>query len=222
MTISVIIPALNEASAIASAIVAARAAGADEVIVVDGGSDDQTIDQAASADLILQSARGRAQQQNAGAARANGNVLVFVHADSTLESNAIHVLRNEMEEDSQLVTGCFQQRIAADGRRFRLIERGNNWRARTLRWAYGDQGIFARRDVFENVGGFPQIKLMEDLYLMKRLKRQPGNFKVVNATISTSARRWQQKGIVRQTLKNWLLITLAHAGISPNVLARYY
>ena len=94
-------------------------------------------------------------------------------------------------------------------------------RARLLNWAYGDQGIFVRRSCFEKLNGFPDLRLMEDLYFMKRLKRE-GRVVVVDSPLHVSARRWQKKGLLRQTLRNWSLITLAHCGVSPDRLARFY
>ena len=105
--------------------------------------------------------------------------------------------------------------------RYRLLEWGNGFRVKLLKWAYGDQGIFVRRSVFEQLGGFPDLRLMEDLFFMKQLKKQ-GRFLLLDARLHVSPRRWQQKGIIRQTLRNWTLITLAQCGVSPDRLANYY
>ena len=111
--------------------------------------------------------------------------------------------------------------IDAAGWKYRWLERGNAARVRWLGWAYGDQGIFVRRSVFESLGGFPDWKLMEDLYFIKRLRRA-GRFVPLDAPILVSARRWQKAGLVRQTLRNWILLTLAHLGVPPDRLARFY
>ncbi len=105
--------------------------------------------------------------------------------------------------------------------RYRLVESGNALRVKVCKWAYGDQGIFVRREVFEQLGGFPELRLMEDLFFMKKLKKA-GRFVLLDSRIHVSPRRWQQTGVLRQTLKNWTLITLAHTIISPNHLARFY
>ena len=123
--------------------------------------------------------------------------------------------------DERVVAGCFRQRISANGLRFRLLEWGNALRVRLFKWAYGDQAIFVRRKVFKQQGGFPDLKLMEDLFFMKRLKKV-GRIALLSSRVSVSARRWQRKGVLRQTLRNWALIILAQCGISPNRLARFY
>ena len=111
--------------------------------------------------------------------------------------------------------------IEAAQRSLRWVERGVNWRSRVWQMPYGDQGIFIRRAIFEQLGQFPDVKLMEDVLLMKRLRRA-GRFVLLDERLSVSARRWQKHGIVRQTLRNWLLLTLAMCGVSPNRLARFY
>lgn len=220
MNISIIIPVLNEGPNIAPLIAATRALGACEIIVVDGGSTDDSWDQAAAADVRLKSDRSRARQQNAGAKGATGDVLLFLHADCRLQSGCLEAVRRAMT-DSRCAGGCFQQSIDATGWLFRVLERGNAARVRWLGWAYGDQAIFVRRSVFEALGGFPDLMLMEDLYFVKRL-RQAGRFVQLTPPILVSARRWKKSGAVRQTLRNWTLLALAHLGVSPNRLARFY
>ncbi len=220
MRISVIIPALNEADQIADVIRQTRRLGDVEIVVVDGGSTDGTPERAHEADLALPSSPGRAVQQNTGAAASAGDVLLFLHADCRLQPGSLEAIRSALE-DPQCAGGCFRQRIDADGWKYRIVERGNAGRVRILKWAYGDQGIFVRRSVFQEIGGFPELRLMEDLYLMKRLKRQ-GRIILLDPPIRISARRWQKKGVIRQTLRNWSLIALAHCGVSPNRLARFY
>ncbi len=220
MLISIIIPTLNESHNIAQVIEAIRNSGEAEIIIVDGGSDDHTLVAASNADVCLSSERGRALQQNAGASVASGDVLLFLHADCLLEKNCLSAIQQALQNQN-CIGGCFRQNIDATGLRYRLLEKGNAIRVRCLKWAYGDQGIFVRRDIFGQVGGFPKIKLMEDLYLMKQLKKT-GKFQLLDARITISARRWQQKGVVTQTLRNWAFITLAHLGVSPNWLAKHY
>ncbi len=218
--ISVIIPTLNEAGRIAELIAATRMVGECEIIVVDGDSIDGTCDAAIGADQVLVTSRGRAVQQNAGATASQGDVLLFLHADCRLPPTAFESLLKVMT-DSDAIGGCFRQRIEADGWIYRWIERGNAWRVAWLGMAYGDQGIFLRRSLFDELGGFPEVRLMEDVLLMKRLRRR-GMFVQLSDRLSVSARRWQHHGVIRQTLHNWLLLSLAMCGISPNRLARLY
>lgn len=238
-SISVIIPTLNEAARIAELIAATRQVGEcstacsapsclnpspsslSQIIVVDGGSTDGTREQAASADIVLVSEPGRARQQNAGAAASGGDVLLFLHADCRLPAGAFEAIRAALQRDERTVGGCFEQRIDADGRLYRWLEWGNALRVRWLGMAYGDQGIFIRRTMFEELGRFDDVKLMEDVLLMKRL-RQRGRVVLLNERLIASARRWQRHGVIRQTLRNWLLLTLALCGVSPNKLAWLY
>ncbi len=220
MRISIIIPTLNEAERIEATIACTRALGPCEIIVADGGSADSTRERAAGADLVQQARRGRAVQQNAGAAAARGEVLLFLHADCWLEPGALEAIEAVLA-DPRIVGGCFRQTIDAPGVAYRLLEFGNALRVRTLRWAYGDQGLFVRREVFTALGGFPELPFLEDLYFAKRLKRA-GQFRLLAQRIHVSPRRWERTGVLRQTLSNWRVITLAHCGVSPERLARQY
>lgn len=220
MQLSVIIPALNEARRIGETIAAVRQCGACEVIVVDGGSDDDTLAAAAAADVCLSAARGRGVQQNAGAAVAGGDVLFFLHADCWPEAGAFAAIEAVLR-DERTVGGCFAQRIDAPGLAYRLLERGNAARVRLTKWVYGDQGLFVRRAAFVQAGRFPEVALMEDLLLAKRLKRV-GRIRLVAPPIHVSPRRWQQTGVVRQTLRNWAFLGLTHCGVPPAKLARRY
>jgi rSAM/selenodomain-associated transferase 2 len=220
MRLSAVIPALNEGPQIAAAVATARDAGFDEVLVVDGGSTDDTVAQAAAADRVLLSEPGRAVQQNRGATQATGDVLCFLHADCRPHPDSGRAIRAALE-DRRAIGGCFAQRIDDDSWPYRLLEWGNRQRVVWLRRAYGDQGIFVRRDVFERVGGFPEWRLMEDVELSRQLHRQ-GRFVVLPPRLTVSARRWQQRGIVRQTLHNWSLLLRYSCGTSPEVLAESY
>lgn len=220
MLVSIIIPTLNEAPSIAKAISRARRLSPAEIIVVDGGSTDDTVANAAAADRVLTSPRGRAAQQNAGAAASRGDVLLFLHADCWLEPGILDAVTAALR-DERSVGGCFRQAIDAQGGRYRWLERGNALRVRLWKLAYGDQGIFVRRSVFEQLGGFPALALMEDLFFMKRLRHE-GRFVLLDGPLHVSARRWQQRGVVRQTARNWFLTGLAQAGVSPDRLQRLY
>ena len=222
LKVSVIIPTLNEQQTIASAIASATQAGAREIIVVDGGSTDQTAQIAARNAAVLTSDRsGRAVQQNLGAQKAVGDVLLFLHADCRLSSDAISNLVSRLSSSPEIIAGCFRQRIDQPGFRYRSLEAGNLWRARVLKSAYGDQGIFIRTSAFRALNGFPDVCFLEDLLLMKKLRRA-GRIVVLDSHIEVSARRWQRHGVLRQTLRNWLIVALAHMGASTDRLAKFY
>ncbi len=219
--VSIIIPALNEAEGLALAVERAWSGNPCDVIVVDGGSDDGTFALAESLPCrALQSRRGRAAQQNLGAQHATGDVLLFLHADNWLAPCGVEQIQQGLA-DGKASSGAFRQRIEASGAMFRLIERGNAFRARRLNRPYGDQGIFVRRALFEQVGGFPNVALMEDVLLMRAL-RKFGRPLLLPGPLYVSARRWRRHGLVRQTLRNWTLLTAAGLGVSPDRLAKFY
>lgn len=219
--VSIVIPVLNEAINVRAAIDRAWAAGADDVVIVDGGSIDGTAGIARLARCrVFVGERGRGAQLNLGARHASGDVLLFLHADSWLAEHSVQQVRDGLRDD-RVAGGAFCHRIAADGFIYRLIERGNAQRVRWFRMAYGDQGIFLRRDIFEDVGGFPEVALMEDVRLMRKLRAR-NRLILLPGPLHTSARRWQQHGAVRQTLRNWWLRAAEAAGVSPDRLLHHY
>ena len=220
MKVSVVIPTLNEGPRIAELIAATGALSPHEIVVVDGGSEDDTVANASAADVVVECDRGRSVQQNAGAARCSGDVILFLHADCQLTDGFVQAIADCLTNDD-CVGGCFRQKIDNAGKRFRAVEWGNSMRVRLLGWGYGDQGIFVRRGVFEQIGGFPDVTFMEDLLLAKRLGKA-GKFVLLQHDIHASCRRWQRTGVIRQTLQNWFFVSLAHCGVSPNWLARFY
>lgn len=218
---SIIIPALNEAAHIAVAVTRALATDPLEVLVIDGGSHDATPEFARQAGgTVFESPSGRAAQMNVGAKRARGDVLLFLHADSWLPADALNQIETAMD-DSWVGGGAFRQRIEADGRAYRLLEFGNALRAGWLKIPYGDQGIFLRRDLFEELGGYPDVRFMEDVLLMRSLRRRT-RIVLLPGPIHTSARRWQKHGILRQTVRNWLLLAAEKLGVPPDRLADLY
>lgn len=220
MRVSVIIPAINEQRSIGAAVESAQVAGADEVVVVDGGSQDGTglVAQRLGA-TVVDSEPGRGRQLNAGARRASGEILLFLHADNRLDRGAIDQIR-QTPHDAR-VLGAFRQRIDAGGIAFRVLEWGNALRARWLGLPYGDQGIFVQASLFWDLGGFPEVDLMEDVAFM-RLCRRTQWPALLAGPLHVSPRRWRKHGIIRQTLRNWTLLTAYRIGVPPNQLARYY
>jgi rSAM/selenodomain-associated transferase 2 len=219
---SVIIPALNEAANVVRAVTSARESGAEEVIVADGGSTDETrLLAELSGAQVVSSPRGRAVQQNAGARQAMGNVLLFLHADSWLGKEAISQVRIAVSHRTNKLCGAFQQKIEAARSIYRLLERGNAERVRWLGLPYGDQAIFVTRDLFDQVGGFPEGAFLEDVLLMQRLRRLSWPL-LLSGPVYVSPRRWEQSGVVRQTLRNWAILTAFSLGASPRKLAKWY
>lgn len=221
LRVSIIIPALNEEPLIGTAVEKARATRPHEIIVVDGGSRDATAEVAAELGaLVVASPRGRGRQQNVGARLATGDVLLFIHADNWLDQRGLDQIQTSLA-DPKILGGAFRQQIEAAGRLYRWLEQGNAWRARRRGLPYGDQGIFLRRETFLQLGGFPDVELMEDLLLMRRF-REIARPILLPGPLHVSPRRWQQHGIIRQTLRNWSLQMAQRLGVSPERLARFY
>jgi len=221
--LSVIVPALDEGERIATtldALANLRALGV-EVIVVDGGSRDATVQRARlRADRVIPAARGRASQMNAGAEKATGDVLLFLHADTRLPSDADHVVLNALERSGR-AWGRFDVKI--EGRHPLLVVVGAlmNLRSRLTGIATGDQAMFVKRDTFQAAGGFPAIELMEDIALCKRLKRV-GRPLCLRQRVVTSGRRWEERGVVRTMVLMWRLRLAYFFGADPAELARQY
>ncbi|MFQ5442246.1 MAG: TIGR04283 family arsenosugar biosynthesis glycosyltransferase [Thermodesulfobacteriota bacterium] len=219
MKVSVIIPALNEARLIAGTI--DKIGGAAEVIVSDGGSVDGTAAVAQkSGARIMVTEPGRGMQMDRGAREAAGDVLVFLHADTALPAGWKESISRALEDDN-VTAGAFRLGIDSPARWLRVVEFVAGFRARFLKHIYGDQAIFARRDVFFRVGGFRNLPLMEDVDCVKRL-RKTGKFVLLNKYVKTSPRRWVSGGMIRNTLRNWLCLIFYTMGFSPEKLYSWY
>jgi rSAM/selenodomain-associated transferase 2 len=222
MKLSIVMPVLDEAAEIEAALSALapyRRRGV-EVIVVDGGSHDATPDLARLlADRVIAAARGRSLQMNAGAAAAQGDVLLFLHADTRLPENADRLLLDGLAHSGRS-WGHFNVRIDGGGL-LNIVATMMNWRSRATGIATGDHALFVARAAFESVGGFPPIALMEDVALSAKLKRI-GRPCALLARVTTSARRWRAHGTLRTVLLMWRLRLRFFLGADPVKLARAY
>ncbi len=221
MKISVVIPVINEFNQIRQSIALAWQAGADEVVVVDGGSTDRTRELAIEMNCVFEeSISGRAVQMNRGAAVAVGDVLLFLHADNSLAPGACDQIR-ELFRTTEHKFGGFRQEIQSQSNAFRWIELGNETRLVRQGLIYGDQAMFINRDLFEQLGGFPEIELMEDFKFSISL-RKFGKPALLDGPTLVSARRWERNGWIRQTILNWSLSFAFRMGASPGWIARQY
>ncbi len=223
MKLSFIIPVLNESKNIETILKQLQPyqENRHEVIVVDGGSRDNTIDSVSSLPVkLLISKPGRAMQMNIGAEQADGEVLVFLHADTQLPSNAPDLIVKTISQGCRW--GRFNVRLSGRHVLFRIIETMMNLRSCVTSIATGDQVIFVQRSVFEKVGGYSEIKLMEDIDLSKRLKYF-GRAACVKARVTTSSRKWEQNGILKTVWLMWRLRLFYYFGVSPDKLfSKYY
>jgi rSAM/selenodomain-associated transferase 2 len=221
--LSVVIPALNEAANLARLLpdLLAREPGAD-VVVVDGGSDDGSRDVVArcAGVRLIAGPRGRARQMNAGARAATGEVLLFLHADTRLPDGAGAAIATALA-DPAVVGGRFDVRLDSPRPLLGVVGWMMNQRSRVSGISTGDQAIFVRRAVFEAMGGYADIPLMEDVEFTRRLKRR-GPLAALRLRVTTSARKWEQQGAVRTIVLMWTLRLLYALGVSPARLHRWY
>jgi len=228
VSIGIIIPTLDEERALLSTLTSLEPANFDEIIVVDGGSRDQTPSivesyQATVPDRairVLQSLPGRARQMNAGASESRAEMLVFLHADTRLPTDA----RSEIEtvaSDPLYVGGRFDVQFEQDWGYAWVISRMMNLRSRWSSISTGDQALFVRRTVFQQLGGFEDIPIMEDIEFTSRLKRV-GKIASLRSKVVTSFRRWEQRGPFRTMINMWTLRFLYRMGVRPHILHQYY
>ena len=219
--ISIIIPTLNEADSIGRLLPELLAVNGAEVLVVDGGSTDNTVDIAKSLGAqVLSSPPGRAEQMNTGAEAAHGNILLFLHCDTKLAPGFVEQVRDTLNQP-EISAGAFQLSIDSKGFGLRVIEWLVNFRSKILQMPYGDQGIFVTTDMFFSVGTFPRQPIMEDFELMRRLRGR-GKIKILPLHATTSARRWKKLGIMRTTVINQAIILGYLLGVNPEKLAGWY
>ncbi len=221
--LSIIVPVLNEAASIQAFLLSVRKSCEQrvQVIVVDGGSTDATAALARPhCDCLIESRKGRATQMNAGARQANTNVLWFVHADSRLPRHADALIIDALQRSGRR-WGYFDVRLSGGRLLLRVVERLMNWRSAVTGIATGDQGLYVSRKLFERIGGFPDIALMEDIAISRRLKKA-GRPAVASQPLVTSSRRWEKNGILRTIVLMWKLRLYYFLGVDPGRLAHMY
>ncbi|MET0152742.1 MAG: TIGR04283 family arsenosugar biosynthesis glycosyltransferase [Candidatus Binatia bacterium] len=217
--ISVIVPALNEAATITGTLARLREPEVLEVVVVDGRSEDGTAAIARPlVDRVIEASAGRARQMNAGAGVARGDVLFFLHADTAPPRGFAAAIVAACDD---AIGGRFDVELDAPGLAYRVIEAAINLRSRWSGLFTGDQGLFVRRDVFESLGGYPDLPLLEDLALARAMKKR-GRTAALRMRLRTSARRWQRHGVLRTVALMWWIRALYFLGVAPERLARLY
>ena len=221
MKISVILPVLNEEKTIAATLRALVQIAPHEVIVVDGDSIDRTVAICRHYGVkILTSPRGRARQMNAGAKEASGDALLFLHADTRLPATALDDIQQALG-DPCCLGGRFDVQLDGEHWMLKVVGALINCRSRLTKVGTGDQAIFVRREVFERIGGYPDIALMEDIALCRALKRR-GEIACLHSRVVTSARRWESDGVWRTIVRMWTLKFLYLAGVPPARLKQFY
>jgi len=222
---SIVIPVLHEANKINGLI--AHLNGLDlekscEIIVVDGSQENDTLKAIHSNRVIkISSEKGRAKQMNAGASVAKGEILIFLHADTELSQNALKRI-NAFLNTKEYVGGAFDLGIKSDKIVFKVIAFMASLRSRLNGIPYGDQALFIRKEYFDKMGGYKDIPLMEDVELMRRVKRSGKKIKIFPDPTMTSPRRWEKEGVIYCTLRNYALQLLYFIGVSPQKLVGWY
>ena len=219
--VSIIIPVLNEAAIVGRTLEQLQQYSELEVIVVDGGSQDNTVAIAQRREVkVIAVTEGRAAQMNAGANIAQGDILLFLHADTQLPPNFVELVIETLDR-AEVIAGAFELTIVGKDRSLRWIEMLVKMRSHLLSLPYGDQAIFIPKSAFSKLGGFANLPIMEDFEFIKRARKQ-GKIAIAPAAVITSGRRWQKLGIWQTTLVNQLIITGYYLGVSPQKLSNFY
>lgn len=225
MKISVIIPVLHERERINETIASVKSVAEDipyEIIVVDGDPSGSTIEKITDKGIQAISAlRGRALQMNAGAKCARGDILLFLHADTLLPAKALVKIVKALS-DQHYIGGAFDLGIQNGRWIFRAISRAASLKHRITRVPYGDQAIFIQRGYFKSIGGYACIPLMEDVELMRRVKRHGGHIIILPEAVKTSSRKWETEGIIYTVIRNWVVQTLYLFGMPAEKLVQCY
>lgn len=234
LSVSVIIPVWHEAASINERIrhIREREAASSipvsvEIIVADGAPDATTVNAVEDASVItVVSKQGRGVQMNTGAAHATGDILLFLHADTELPHDAFMLIHNALKGKKNMKpcakAGAFALSIASSSRFLYLVSVFGNWRNRLTKTPYGDQAQFFQRDYFESLGGYASIPIMEDVEIMRRIRDRSEPLAIITTPVVTSARRWEQEGVYRCTLRNLMLRSLYGAGVSARTLSHWY
>lgn len=220
--ISVVIPTLNESGCIGETLTCLVENATDpiEIIVVDGGSVDNTVEIVAGFDVqIVNCSAGRSAQMNAGAAVATGDILMFLHGDTRVPKGFDQMIVNTLEQTP--IAGAFNLKIAGDSWALRWVEWGVKVRSKLFQLPYGDQAIFLKSTTFHEFGGFPELPIMEDFVLIRSLGKC-GKIAIVPAAVITSARRWEKQGVFKTTLINQIMILGYALGVKPDRLRQWY
>ena len=215
-------PVLNEAGNLRSTLEQLLLSDNEELIIVDGGSSDDTLSVAVEfTDKVYRTETGRASVMNFGAGKAAGDLLLFLHADCILPENAFEIIRESLNE-STVAAGGFRLSINGPGLSFRVIEAAANLRSRIAGLLYGDQGIFMRKETFIKVGGYADIPLMEDIEISGKLKRT-GRLALVEPPIKASPRRWLEEGVLHTTFRDWsIAFSYTFLKTPPEKLMKHY
>ena len=217
--ISIIIPAWREGEKLLELTSAFAALDGVEVIVALAGEDDTT-EEPGEGVLVVKSDKGRANQMNAGAKIATGENLLFLHADTKIDPATLEEVRKTLSNKS-VAGGAYRLRIGGGGMLLKLVSTMANLRSQLFKLPYGDQAIFMRREVFERLGGYPDVLLLEDVMLVDKIKRA-GRVVIIPCYAETSPRRWEKEGVFTVTAKNLAIIIAYRLGVSPGRLAGWY
>ena len=219
--ISIIIPIYNEEAVFSKSLGQLRNLSEHaELIFVDGGSMDKSAEIALGVGSLLHSTKGRSLQMNSGGFSAKGGILFFMHIDTMISPDTLPKIEDAVNNKG-FIGGCLTQRVDKDAFIYRFIEAQGNSRARRHKIFYGDQGIFVKKDVFERIGGFPEVPIMEDVLFTQQLRKM-GQTVVLPDRITVSARRWEKKGIIKTALFFNLIILLFRLKVPLHKIKQLY